>query len=205
MPFPRMERVSSRNLILGSEKPSFGSSNFVLNVACGNSVLIFNSESLFTQTFSSKIFARGLPPGQSWAVWPDCAIYWTLGNFSKPLVTINLPKSSTFLGNFWKGIKIDHFPSEITLIDIWGFFSGHTGHEGQFFLRTLLEALMVPFRNLEYNLIWSSMNKCVVNFHLIFLNFLIADKLKFTFVLTLKWTLNWMVTAEYFNSSKSFY
>ena len=113
MPFPRMERVSSRNLILGSEKPSVGSSKFVLNVACGNSVLTFNSESLFTQTFSNKIFARGLPPGQSWAVWPDCAIYWTLGNFSKPLATINLPKSSTFLGNFWKGVRIYNFPSEI--------------------------------------------------------------------------------------------
>ena len=33
------------------------------------------------------------------AVWPDWAIYWTLGNFSKPLATINLPKSPTFLGN----------------------------------------------------------------------------------------------------------
>ena len=28
------------------------------------------------------------------------AIYWTYGNFSKPLATINLPKSPTFLGNF---------------------------------------------------------------------------------------------------------
>ena len=30
------------------------------------------------------------------AVWPDCAIYWTLGNFLKPLATIicpNLPHS----------------------------------------------------------------------------------------------------------------
>ena len=49
-----------------------------------------------------------------WAkVWPDWAIYWTLGNFSKPLATINLPKSLTFLGNFCKGIKIHHFSSEI--------------------------------------------------------------------------------------------
>ena len=28
-------------------------------------------------------------------------IYWTLGNFSKPLAAINLPKSPTFLGNFF--------------------------------------------------------------------------------------------------------
>ena len=29
-------------------------------------------------------------------VWPDWAIYWTLGNFLKSLATINLSKSSTF-------------------------------------------------------------------------------------------------------------
>ena len=40
-------------------------------------------------------------------------IFWTLGNFLKPLVTINLSKSLTFLGNFCKGVKIYHFSSEI--------------------------------------------------------------------------------------------
>ena len=39
--------------------------------------------------------------------------FCTLGNFFKPLATINLPKSLTFLGNFCKGIKIYHFSSEI--------------------------------------------------------------------------------------------
>ena len=43
-------------------------------------------------------------------VWPDWAIYWTLGKF---LATINLPKYHTFLGNFWEGVKIYHFSSEI--------------------------------------------------------------------------------------------
>ena len=38
-------------------------------------------------------------------MWPDWAIYWTLGNILKPLATINLPKSSSFLGNFCKGLK----------------------------------------------------------------------------------------------------
>ena len=47
------------------------------------------------------------------AVWPDWAIYWTLGNFLRPLATINLPKSPTFLGNFCKGDKIYNFSSEI--------------------------------------------------------------------------------------------
>ena len=39
-------------------------------------------------------------------VCPDWAIYWTLGNFLKPLATINLSKSPTFLSNFCKGVKI---------------------------------------------------------------------------------------------------
>ena len=46
-------------------------------------------------------------------VWPDWAIYWTLGNFLKPLATINLPKSPTFLGNFCKCAKIYHCSNEI--------------------------------------------------------------------------------------------
>ena len=62
-------------------------------------------------------------------VWPNWAIYWTLGNFWKPLATINLSKYPTFLSNFCKGVKIYHFSSEIILgnfLDIWQFFSGHT-------------------------------------------------------------------------------
>ena len=39
--------------------------------------------------------------------------FWIMGNFSKPLATINLPKSFTFLGNFCKGVKIFNFSSEI--------------------------------------------------------------------------------------------
>ena len=55
---------------------------------------------------------------QSWdlePVWPDWAIYWTLGNFSKPVATISLRKSRTFLGNSCKGVKIFNFSSEIIL------------------------------------------------------------------------------------------
>ena len=47
------------------------------------------------------------------AVQPDWAIYWNLGNFSKPVATISLPKSLTFLGNFCKGVKVFNFSSEI--------------------------------------------------------------------------------------------
>ena len=39
--------------------------------------------------------------------------FFILGNFLKPLATINLPQSPTFLGNFCKGVKIYHFSSEI--------------------------------------------------------------------------------------------
>ena len=53
----------------------------------------------------------------------DWAIYWTLGNFSKPGERISLPKSHTFLGNFVKVSKIFNFTSEIIFgaifIDIW--------------------------------------------------------------------------------------
>ena len=50
----------------------------------------------------------------SWGTgWPDWAIYCTFGIFSKPVATIILPKSPTFLGNFCKGVKIFHFSSEI--------------------------------------------------------------------------------------------
>ena len=63
-------------------------------------------------------------------MWPDWVIYWTLGNFLKPLATINLSTSPTFLGNFCKGVKIFYFYSEIIfrqrLNDIWRFFTGHT-------------------------------------------------------------------------------
>ena len=38
-------------------------------------------------------------------MWPDWAIFWTLGNCSKPLATINLPKSLTFLAIFVKVSK----------------------------------------------------------------------------------------------------
>ena len=54
-----------------------------------------------------------LPTAMLRAVWPDWAIYCTLGNNSKPLAAINLPKYPTFLGNFCKGVKIINFSSEI--------------------------------------------------------------------------------------------
>ena len=64
-----------------------------------------------------------------WALWPDLVIYWTLGNFLKPLATTNLFKSLTFLGYYCKGVKIYHFFTEIILGNFYrhlAIFSGHT-------------------------------------------------------------------------------
>ena len=92
-----------------------------------------NFKKAFTASFISYFYSRSirrcskwkinfvhwldLNPGrlvsQASPVWPDLAIYWTLGNFLKPLVTINFPKSSTFLSNFCKGVEIYNFSSEI--------------------------------------------------------------------------------------------
>ena len=60
------------------------------------------------------------------SVWPDWAIYLTLGKF---LATINLPKYPTFLGNFCKGVKIYHFFVKSFLGNFYrllAIFSGHT-------------------------------------------------------------------------------
>ena len=71
-------------------------------------------------------------PSYSHSVRPDWAIYWTLGNFSKPLATINLPNSLTFLGNFCKGVKIYHFSSDIIFGELYRylaiFFRSHCSH-----------------------------------------------------------------------------
>ena len=46
-------------------------------------------------------------------MWPDWAINCTLGNFSKPVATIILPRLPIFLGNFCKEVKIFHVSSGI--------------------------------------------------------------------------------------------
>ena len=67
----------------------------------------------FFLTIFVRYFAVGDSLQQQQPVWPDWAIYWTLGNFLKPLAIISLPKSPTFLGNFCKGVNIYNFSSEI--------------------------------------------------------------------------------------------
>ena len=50
---------------------------------------------------------------------PDLAIYWTLGNFLKPLATFNLHKSPTFFGNFVKVLKSIIFLVKSFLADFY--------------------------------------------------------------------------------------
>ena len=53
------------------------------------------------------------------------------GQLFKPLAALNWPKSSTFLGNFCKGVKIYQSSSEIILGNFdrqLAIFSGHSGH-----------------------------------------------------------------------------
>ena len=76
---------------------------------------------------------KGLSNSSSRAVWPDWAIFWNLGNFLRPLATINLPESPKFLGNFCKGVKINHFSCEIIFGQLlWTF--------GDFYLVTLIQS-----------------------------------------------------------------
>ena len=89
-------------------------------------VHFYSWDSRIFYVFGAATFAR-----TSWSVWPDWAIFCTLGNFFKPLETINLPKSLTFLGNFCKGVKILNFSSEIIFGQLLQTF-------GNFYLVTLV-------------------------------------------------------------------
>ena len=89
-----------------------------------------------TDVRRSQNYENGESEGQ-WekgAMWPYWAIYWTLGNFLKPLATIILPKPLTFLGNFCGGVKSIIFLVKSFLGNFnkhLAIFSGHTGREWQ--------------------------------------------------------------------------
>ena len=72
-------------------------------------------------TYLINITVLELYPTRYLSMWPDWAICWTLGSFSKLVATISLTKSATFVGNFSKGVKIFNFSSEI----IFGNFYTH--------------------------------------------------------------------------------
>ena len=70
-------------------------------------------------------------------MWPDCAIYWTLGNFSKPAATISFSKSPTFLGNFVKESKSLIFLVKSFYRNLATFYWSHWSHKLPFFRRTI--------------------------------------------------------------------
>ena len=82
------------------------------------------------------------------AVWPDLAIFWTLGNFLKPLAAINLPKSLTFLGKFCKDVKIIHFSIEIIFGQLLSKF-------GDFYLVTLIHLLLLILIQTRFSKVWN--------------------------------------------------
>ena len=61
-------------------------------------------------------------------------------DFSKPLATINLPKSLTFLCNFCNGVKIFNITTEIIL---GNFYAGHTGWDSNPRPNTILSTLIM--------------------------------------------------------------
>ena len=67
---------------------------------------------LFHTSADSAVDCVNEEIGATQPLWPDWAIFWTLGKFLKPLAAINLPQSSPFLVNDCKGVKIIHFSSE---------------------------------------------------------------------------------------------
>ena len=93
-------------------------------------------------------------------MWPDWAIFCTLGNNSKPVATIILTKLPTLLVNFCKGAKIIHFCSEIILGQLlWTF--------GNFYLVTLsiTNGSHLPFINDTLSLVSAAqINRKIINF-----------------------------------------
>ena len=75
-------------------------------------------------------------------VWHDCAIYCTLGNFSKHVATIIFSKLPHFR-QLVKCVKIFHISSEINFgplfKDIWQFLSGHTASFDQSYCIAILK------------------------------------------------------------------
>ena len=102
-----------------------------------NGMLKASAKPFFVKSFSRRKFEvrlSHLPTqvGRQVAVWPDCAIYCTFGNCSKPAATIILPKLPTFISNLCKSVKIFIFLVKsflATFIDIWQLFTGHTGRQ----------------------------------------------------------------------------
>ena len=106
-------RANERESIIGG---------VIFPVPVGNPNRAIYSTKLIGRCDAQKTLRPWLAP-----VWPDCAIYWTLGNFSKPVATI---KSTTFLGTFLKVSKSFIFLVKSFLVTFhWSHCLAHS-HEG---------------------------------------------------------------------------
>ena len=72
-------------------------------------VPFFKKNWIQTSQTGDHLYSDSSLYGECSPVWPDWAIYWTLGKFLKHLAIIILPKSPTFISNFCKNVKIYHF------------------------------------------------------------------------------------------------
>ena len=108
-------------------------------------------------------------------VWPDWAIYCTLGNFSKPLVTINMPKSPTFLGNF---VKASIF---FLIFLVKSFLGNFYWYLATFYWsHCLLRAISLPFFDLEQLYILSLCHDEGDQMARLFVNFLVIYNIENT-------------------------
>ena len=86
-------------------------------------------------------------------VRPNWSIYWTLGNFLKPLATIDSPKSPILSGIFVKvSLSIIFLVKsfQATFIDILRFFSGHTVAKGRPLPTTAHEYILCCFYSILF-------------------------------------------------------
>ena len=109
----RGNRTSSIFCKMGQTRPLFNHLRFgiILQLYVRSSLSIKVFRGLFTH-FCTKFASYSTHSmGHSCAVTSVTRLddFLNMGNFLKPLVTINLPKFLSFLGNFCKGVKNYHF------------------------------------------------------------------------------------------------
>ena len=84
---------------------------FFLPISAWSSKKRARRKKRFLRDVSTSLFTKKACRSQ----YDQIRRFFTLGNNSKPVATIILPKLHSLLGNFCKGVKIIHFSSEIIL------------------------------------------------------------------------------------------
>ena len=82
------------------------------------------------------------------------------------MAIITLPKSPTFLGSFYKGVKICNFSSKIifwaSFVDIWQLFTGHTGLNLTFVTMLDFDVNLMTFLFARYSLQAANINQQII-------------------------------------------